>query len=136
MVEHPSVGRHIDEVQIDVHAVSRAATLSVSSTLQEYIDGACIISYPLWPIIGRGAFIYRQLSLADRADQCELITGWQQHSRRVPYTVVATLNSSSRMDWREIMSWYPIDGMIFFIGSTTEQGLDIADVTDSSWQWV
>lgn len=33
------------------------------------------------------------------------------------------------------MSWYPLDGTIFFVGSTTEQGpLDIADVTDSSWQ--
>ena len=106
MVEHPSLGRHIDEVQMDVHAV-----LSVSSTLQEYIDGACSISCPLWPIIERGAFFYRQLSLEDRAEQCELITGWRQHSRRVPYTVVATLDSSSRMDWREIMSWYPLDGI-------------------------
>ena len=54
MVEHPSVGRHRDEVQIDVHAVSKAAVLSVSSTLQEYINGACSISCPLWPIIERG----------------------------------------------------------------------------------
>ena len=47
MVEHPSLGRHIDEVQTDVHAVGRAAALSMSSTLQEYIDGACSMSCPL-----------------------------------------------------------------------------------------
>ena len=50
MVEHPSVRRHRDEAQIDVHAVSRAAVFSVSSTLQEYIDGACSISCPLDPL--------------------------------------------------------------------------------------
>ena len=99
MVEHPSVGRHRDEAQIDVHAVSRAAAFLVGSTLHEYIDGACNISCPLWPIIERGASFYRQLSLADRAEQWELIMGWQQHSRRVPYAVVvATSYSSSRMD--------------------------------------
>ena len=59
MVEHLSLGRHIDEVQIDVHAVDRAAVLSVSSTLQEYVDGACSISCPLRPIIENGAFFYR-----------------------------------------------------------------------------
>ena len=59
MVEHPSVGRHRDEVQIDVHAVSRAGVFSVSSTLQEYIDGACSISCPLWLSIEGGAFFYR-----------------------------------------------------------------------------
>ena len=75
MVQHPSLGRHIDEVQIDAHAVSRVAILSESSTLEEYIDRACSISSPLWPIIERGAFFYKQLSLADRAEQCELITG-------------------------------------------------------------
>ena len=108
----------------------------MSSTLQEYIDGACIISCPLWPIIERGAFFYRQISLADRAEQCELIMGWRQHSMRVPYVVFVALDSSSRMDWREIMIWYPLDGMIFFVGSTTEQGpLDMTDDTDSSWQW-
>ena len=33
------------------------------------------------------------------------------------------------------MSWYPLDGMVFFVGSTVEQGpLDIVDVTDSSRQ--
>ena len=47
MVEHPSLGQHIDEVQTDVHTVGRDVVLSVSSTLQEYIDGACIISCPL-----------------------------------------------------------------------------------------
>ena len=106
----------------------------MSSTLQEYIDGACRISCPLWPIIEREAFSYRQLSLADKTKQRELITSWRQHSRRVPYIVFATLDSSSRMDWRDIMSWYPLDGTIFFVGSIVEQGpLDIEDVTDSSW---
>ena len=33
MVEHPSLGRHIDEVQINAYAVNRAAVLSGSSTL-------------------------------------------------------------------------------------------------------
>ena len=33
MVEHPYLGQHIDEVQIDVHVVDRAVVLSVSSTL-------------------------------------------------------------------------------------------------------
>ena len=33
------------------------------------------------------------------------------------------------------MSWYPLDGTVFFVASTVEQGpLDIVDVTDSSWQ--
>ena len=66
--------------------------------------------------------------------QWELITGWWQHSRHVPYEVfVATSNASSKMDWREIMSWYPLDGTVFFVGSTSDQGpLDIADVADSS----
>jgi len=93
----------------------------VSSTLQEYINGACSISCPLWPIIERGVSFYKQLSLADRAEQWELITGWRQHSRRVPYAfVVATSVSSSKIDWRENMSWYLLDGMVFFVGSTAE----------------
>ena len=75
IVEYPSLGRHIDEVQIDVHTVGRAAVLSVSSTLQEYIDGACSMSCPLWPTIERGASFYRQFPLVDRAEQWELITG-------------------------------------------------------------
>ena len=33
MVEHPSLGRHIDEVQTYVHTIGRATTLSMSSTL-------------------------------------------------------------------------------------------------------
>ena len=34
------------------------------------------------------------------------------------------------------MSWYPLDGTIFFIGSIAKQGpLDIVDDTDSSWKW-
>ena len=34
------------------------------------------------------------------------------------------------------MSWYPLDGMIFFVGSTARQGpLDMTDDTGSSWQW-
>ena len=61
MVEHPSLGRHIDEVQIDAHAVSRAVVLSGSSTLQEYFDGACSISYPLWPIIEKGFLLQANL---------------------------------------------------------------------------
>ena len=73
IVEHPSLGQYTDEVQIDAQGVSRAAVLSVSSTLQEYIDGACSISCPLWPIIERGAFFYRQLSLVDWIEQHELI---------------------------------------------------------------
>ena len=68
MVDHPYLGRHTDEVQINAHAISRAAVLPGSSTLQEYIDGACSISCPLWPIIERGAFFYRQLSLTDSAE--------------------------------------------------------------------
>ena len=59
MVEHPLLGRHVDKVQIDAHAVSMAVVLPGSSTLQEYIDGACSISWPLWPIIEGGAFFYR-----------------------------------------------------------------------------
>ena len=108
----------------------------VGSTLQEYIDGAGSISCPLWPIIERGASFYRQLSLADRAEQWELIKSWRQHYRHVPYAVVITTSdSSSMMDWREIMSWYPLDVMVFFGGSTAEQGpMDIAHVIDSSWQ--
>ena len=98
MVEHPSVGRHRDEMQIDVHAVSRATVFSVSNIVQEYIDGACSMSCPLWPIMERGASFYRQLPLADRAEQWELITGWRQHFGHVPCAVVATLDSSSRMD--------------------------------------
>ena len=133
MVEHPSLGRHIDEVQIDVHTVGRATVLSLSSTLQEYIDGTCSMSCPLWPTIERGASFYRQLPLADRAEQWDLITCWQQHLGHVPYAVVATLDSSSRMDLWEIMSWYPLDGTVFFMGSRAEQEtLDIVDVTNSS----
>ena len=135
MVEHPYLGRHIDEVQIDVHAVDRATVLSVSSTLQEYIDGACSISCPLWPIIERGVFFYRQISLAVETEQHELIMSWRQLSRHVPYATDTTLDSSSKIDWREVMSWYPLDCTIFFVGSMTEQPLDIADVTNSSWQW-
>ena len=97
--------------------------------------GLAALSCPLWPIIEGGAFFYKQPPLADRAEQWELITSWRQHSGHVPCSVVATLDSSSRMDWREIMSWYPLDGMVFFVGSTAEQGpLDIVDVTDSGWQ--
>ena len=33
------------------------------------------------------------------------------------------------------MSWYPLDGTVFFVGSTVEEGpLDITEVIDSSWQ--
>ena len=98
MVEHPSVGGHIDEVQTDAHAVSRVAVLSGSSTLQEYIDGACSISCPLWPIIEKGAFFYRQISLANGTKQHELIMSWRQLSRHIPYAVDTTLDSSSRID--------------------------------------
>ena len=135
IVEHLSGDRHRDEVQIDILTVSRAAVFLVSSPLQEYIDGACSISCPLWPMTERGASFLKQLSLADRAEQRELITGWRQHSRHAPYAVVvATSDPSSRMDWREIMIWYLLDGTIFFVGSTAEQGpLDIAVVTNSSW---
>ena len=76
------------------------------------------------------------LYTADGTKQCDLIMSWRQFSRHILYAVDTTLDSSSRIDWWEIMSWYPLDGTIFFVGSTTEQGpLDIADVTDSSWQW-
>ena len=65
-----------------------------------------------------------------------MITGRRQYPRHVPYAVVvATADSTSRMDWREIMSWYPLDGTVLFVGSTAEQGpLDIVDVTDPRWQ--
>ena len=59
MLEHPSLGRHWDEAQIDVLVVSRAAAFLVGSTPQEYIDGAYSISCPLWPIIERVASFYR-----------------------------------------------------------------------------
>ena len=122
MLEHPSLGRRWDEAQIDVLAVSRAAAFLVGSSLQEYIDGVCSIPCPLLPIIERGASFYRQLPLTDKVEQWELITGWRQHPRHVPYTVVvATSDSSSRMDWREIMSWYPLDGTVVFVGRTAEQ---------------
>ena len=99
MVEHPSVCRHIDEVQIGAYAVNRAAVSLGSSTLQEYIDGACSISCPFWPIIERGAFFYRQLSLADGTEQRELIMSWRRFTGHIPYAVDTTLDSSSRIDW-------------------------------------
>ena len=88
------------------------------------------------PIIERGASFYRQLPLTNRVEEWELITHWRQHPRHVPYAVfVAISDSSPSLDWREVMSWYPPDGTMFFVGSTTEQGpLDIVDVTDPSWQ--
>lgn len=73
MVEHPSLGRYKDELQIDAHTVSTTVVLSRSSTLQEYIDGACSISRPLWPFIERGTFFYRQISSTDGTKQRELI---------------------------------------------------------------
>lgn len=67
MVENPSLGRHIDEMQMDAHAISGVAALSRSSTLQEYIDGVCSISCPLWPIIKRGLLL--QANLVGREDK-------------------------------------------------------------------
>ena len=65
-VEHPSLGRPTDEVQIDAHAVNKVAIISGSNTLQEYIDGACSIPCPLGPIIERGVFFFRQFSLTGK----------------------------------------------------------------------
>ena len=114
--------------------LSRAGVLSVSSTLQEYIDGACSISCPLWPFIERGAFFFRQIS-SDRSGQHELSMDWRPHTKLVLYTGVTAFYSSSRIDWQEIMSWYPIDGTIFVVRSIEEQGpVDMTYTIVSSWK--
>lgn len=55
MVVHPSLGQPTDEVRVVAQAASRAAGLSVSSPLQEYIDRTCSTVYPLLSIRGRKA---------------------------------------------------------------------------------
>jgi len=52
-----------------------------------------------------------------------------QPGRLVPYTGVHAL------DWREIMSWYPIDGVSFLVRSIVlKEPLEVRDITCSSWQ--
>jgi len=55
MVVHPSLRRPTNEVRVDAQATHRAAVLSGSNPLQEYIDRACNIVWPLIHITGREA---------------------------------------------------------------------------------
>jgi len=76
MVLHPYFCRPIDEVSVDAYTVSKTAVLSRSSTLQEYIDGACSASCPLEPIIERGAFPLRHVLLTSRTEHHDLSVSW------------------------------------------------------------
>lgn len=52
-----------------------------------------------------------------------------QPSRRISCTGVHTL------DWLEIMSWYPIDGVSFLVGRIVlQEPLDVRGTICSSWQ--
>lgn len=52
---HPSLGLPIDEVQIDAVVANKAATYIGTNPLQEFLDRACSIVYPHFPIRGREA---------------------------------------------------------------------------------
>lgn len=68
--------------------------------------------------------------MIDKAEHHELRRDQYQPSRLVPYTGVHAL------DWREIMSWYPIDGTIFLVKGIVKRGpLNMTDIACSKWQW-
>lgn len=71
--EKSSFGQTIDEEQIDAQATGRAAVLLGNNPLQEYIDRAFNMVFPLVPILGRGRFS-RWILLIDQAELHELDT--------------------------------------------------------------
>lgn len=132
--ELPYFGSTIDKGHINAQATSRVAVLLDNNPLHEYIDKACSMVCPLLSILKRGARFPRQVLLIDWAQLHEL--SMVQHSGLVPYIGAHASNPFHRMDWRDIMSWYPINGPSFLVRSIVQQGpLDVRDTTCSSWQW-
>lgn len=83
-----------------------------SIPLQEYIEMACdIINPPLYN--GERGTIFQEDHVVNWMDQHELGIKQHQHNRLVPCTSIHVFNPSHGMDWREITSWYFIDGMTF-----------------------
>lgn len=136
VVVHPFVGLPIDEVQIAVVAASKTATFSGSNPLQGYIDRACSTTCPFLPIIGRGAGFLGQILLMDQTEQHELSMDQCQHSGLVPYIGVYAFDSFHEIDWREIMSWYHINGATFLVrGIMQQEPLDERVTACFSGQW-
>lgn len=53
MVIHPSLGLPTDEAPIGAMVANKAKVFPGNNPLQEYIDRACNIVWPLVPIVGR-----------------------------------------------------------------------------------
>ena len=50
--------------------------------------------------------------LGDRVEKHDFSIRQHQHSRSIPCIGINALDPSHRMDWKEIMNWNSIDGMI------------------------
>lgn len=121
-------------MQVLTQAASKVAVLLGCNSLQEYMDRGCSTSWPLVPITGREVVFYRWILLTDQAELHEW--GTMKHRGLITYIGVCASGSSHRMDWREIMSSYPINGMISSISDLLEQAPpNMSEATYFSWQW-
>ena len=118
-------------MQVDAVATGKVLVVLGNNPLQEYIDRAYNVGCL---VIGRDASIPRHIWLIGWAKVHEL--NMVQHNGLVPYTCAHASDPSHKMDWHEIMSWYPPGGTIFSVGSIVQQGpLDMRRTTCSSWWW-
>jgi len=91
MVVHPSLGLPIEEVQTNIVAASKAAIYSGSNPLQEFIDRACNIVCPLFPIRGRKAGFLEHVLIVQVEHQ-ELSMDQYRHSKCIPCTGIHALD--------------------------------------------
>lgn len=68
--------------------------------------------------------------MIDQIEQHELSVDQHRHSRLVPYI------DAHALDWWDIMSWYPIDGVSFLVrGIVHQEPLDERVTACFSGQW-
>lgn len=88
-----------------------------NNPLQEYIDKACsTTNLPLYIGDNKVEF-YKWIMLGDRVEQHELSIRQHQHGSLIPCVGIHALYPSHDMDWREIMSWNSIDGILLSVGT-------------------
>lgn len=63
-----------------------------------------------------------------------------RHGRLVPWTGIQAFDPSQGMEWREIMSWYPIDGgtlgrICFAKGTAQQEPLGMGNDDWARWLW-
>lgn len=107
---HTSLGLPIDEVQIDVVGARQATIFLGCNPLQDYIDRACSMFCPLFPIREREAGFLGHAWIVQVEHQ-QVSMDQFQYSRHISGTGVHVLER------REIMRWYPFDGVSFLVRS-------------------